>query len=177
MLAKRLIHTLSVSMDAEEGMISRLKVSCHSIALTASYAKPVPGNGTRVIWQRGRRRRAKKSPCAFFASVSQFVHIFILELGTDHWIISIWDWVGGGGGGGCALYHSTIHSTTYFFCVKPTHFAEPHPFHHFELISIQWGPLNLFVVVFVVAACVWLWIYKQASSYVYRDQHQLRCEF
>ena len=27
MLAKRLIHTLSVSMDAEEGMISRLKVS------------------------------------------------------------------------------------------------------------------------------------------------------
>ena len=168
-------------MDAEEGMISRLKVSCHSIALTVSYAKPVPGNGTRVIWQRGRRRRAKKSPCAFFASVSQFVHIFILVLGTDHWIISIWDWVGGGGGGGCALYHSTIHSTihstTYFFCVKPTHFAEPHPFHHFELISIQWGPLNLFVVVFVVAACVWLWIYKQASSYVYRYQHQLRCEF
>jgi len=27
MLAKRLIHTLSVSMDAEEGMISRLKVN------------------------------------------------------------------------------------------------------------------------------------------------------
>lgn len=26
MLAKRLIHSLSVSMDAEEGMISRLKV-------------------------------------------------------------------------------------------------------------------------------------------------------
>ena len=28
MLAKRLIHTLSVSMDAEEGMIARLKVRC-----------------------------------------------------------------------------------------------------------------------------------------------------
>jgi len=31
MLAKRLIHTLSVSMDAEEGMISRLKVNIHKV--------------------------------------------------------------------------------------------------------------------------------------------------
>ena len=65
MLAKKLIHTLSVSMDAEEGMISRLKVSCHSITLTASYAQPVPGNRTRVIWQRGRRQRGKKARAHF----------------------------------------------------------------------------------------------------------------
>lgn len=70
MLAKRLIHTLSVSMDAEEGMISRLKVSCHSIALTASYAKPVPGNRTRVIWQRGRWQRGKRTPARFFFCIS-----------------------------------------------------------------------------------------------------------
>ena len=81
MLAKRLIHTLSVSMDAEEGMISRLKVSCHSIALTASYAKPVSGNGTRLIWQRGRGKRA---PARFSCQFSQSLHIFILEPGTDH---------------------------------------------------------------------------------------------
>ena len=81
MLAKRLIHTLSVSMDAEEGMISRLKVSCHSIALTVSYAKPVPyvpGNRTRVIWQKRAAAAGKKSPCAFFASVfTIFVHFHL----------------------------------------------------------------------------------------------------
>lgn len=80
MLAKRLIHTLSVSMDAEEGMISRLKVSCHSIALTASYAQPVPGNRTRVIWQRGRRRRGKRALARFSHQFSQSLHIFISEL-------------------------------------------------------------------------------------------------
>lgn len=86
MLAKRLIHTLSVSMDAEEGMISRLKVSCHSIALTVSYAKPVPGNRTRVIWQRGRRRRrrGKRASARFSRKLSQSLHIFILDPGTDH---------------------------------------------------------------------------------------------
>ena len=80
MLAKRLIHTLSVSMDAEEGMISRLKVSYHSIASTASYAKPVPGNRTRVIWQTGRRRWGKRAPARFSRQFSQSLHIFILEL-------------------------------------------------------------------------------------------------
>lgn len=80
MLAKRLIHTLSVSMDAEEGMISRLKVSCHSIALTVSYAKPLPGNRTRVIWQRGRRRRGKRALARFSRQFSQSLHIFISEL-------------------------------------------------------------------------------------------------
>lgn len=88
MLAKRLIHTLSVSMDAEEGMISRLKVSCHSIALTVSYAKPVPGNRTRVIWQRGRRRRrrrrGKRASARFSRKLSQSLRIFILDPGTDH---------------------------------------------------------------------------------------------
>ena len=84
MLAKRLIHTLSVSMDAEEGMISRLKVSCHSIALTASYAKSVPSNKTRVIRQRGRRGRVKSAPARFSRQFSQSLHIFILEPGTDH---------------------------------------------------------------------------------------------
>ena len=89
MLAKRLIHTLSVSMDAEEGMISRLKVSCHSTALTVSYAKPVPGNRTRVIWQRGRRRRrrrrrGKRASARFSRKLSQSLHIFILDPGTDH---------------------------------------------------------------------------------------------
>jgi len=33
-LAKRLIHQLSVSMDAEEGMINRLKVSCQSMEIS-----------------------------------------------------------------------------------------------------------------------------------------------
>ena len=91
MLAKRLIHTLSVSMDAEEGMISRLKVNCHSIALTVSYAKPVPGNRTRVIWQRGRRRRrrrrrrrGKRASARFSRKLSQSLHIFILDPVTDH---------------------------------------------------------------------------------------------
>ena len=104
MLAKRLIHTLSVSMDAEEGMISRLKVSCHSIALTVSYAKPVPGNRF----------------CAFFASVfTIFAHF---HLGTwNRPLNAIHLRLGGRrrgeGGGGCFV-------PQYY---KPTHFAEPHP--------------------------------------------------
>ena len=123
MLAKRLIHTLSVSMDAEEGMISRLKVSCHSIALTASYAKPVPGNRTRVIWQRGRWQRGKRTPARFFfASVSQSLHIFILELGTDHWMKSIWDWVGGGMGSVvlCTTVRSTILLIYFLLSPRPS---------------------------------------------------------
>lgn len=118
MLAKRLIHTLSVSMDAEEGMISRLKVSCHSIALTASYAQPVPGNRTRVIWQRGRRRRGKRALARFSHQFSQSLHIFISEL-VNRPLNDIPLTLRGRGGGGCALYHSTT---------SPTHFAEPHPY-------------------------------------------------
>ena len=38
MLAKRLIHTLSVSMDAEEGMISRLKVNTPGCARVKIFA-------------------------------------------------------------------------------------------------------------------------------------------
>ena len=102
MLAKRLIHTLSVSMDAEEGMISRLKVSYHSIALTASNAKPVPGNGTRVIWQRGRRRRGKRAPARFSRQFSQSLHIFILEL-VNRPLNDIHRRLGGRRGGGVVL--------------------------------------------------------------------------
>ena len=111
MLAKRLIHTLSVSMDAEEGMISRLKVSCHSIALTASYAKPVPGNGKREIWQRGRRRRGKRALARFSRQFSQSLHIFILEL-VNRPLNNIHLRLGGRRGGGCALYHSTTSPPT-----------------------------------------------------------------
>ena len=112
MLAKRLIHTLSVSMDAEEGMISRLKVSYHSIALTASYAKPVPGNRTRVIWQTGRRRWGKRAPARFSRQFSQSLHIFILEL-VNRPLNDIHLRLGGRrGGGGCALYDSTTSPPT-----------------------------------------------------------------
>ena len=42
MLAKRLIHNLSVSMDAEENMINRLKVGCEFLLAVAGgfYASP-----------------------------------------------------------------------------------------------------------------------------------------
>ena len=124
MLAKRLIHTLSVSMDAEEGMISRLKVSCHSIALTASYAKPVPGNGTRVIWQRGRRRRGKRALARFSRQFSQSLHISSRTLWIDHWMISLWDWVGGGGGVLCTtvLQAHPLCRTTPLIPVPPPNF-------------------------------------------------------
>lgn len=165
MLAKRLIHTLSVSMDAEEGMISRLKVSCHSIALTASYAKPVPGNRTRVIWQRGRWQRGKRTPARFFFCISFtiFAHFHLgawnRPLNEVHLRLG-----GRRDGERCALYHSTIHNTTYLFLVKPPPLP-PSKFHllffvwllsrlvckanlacHFKLISIQWRPLNLFLL-------------------------------
>ena len=107
MLAKRLIHTLSVSMDAEEGMISRLKVSYHSIALTASYAKPVPGNGTRVIWQRGRRQRGKRALARFSRQFSQSLYIFILEL-VNRPLNDIHLRVGGRRWGGGGVLCSTV---------------------------------------------------------------------
>ena len=140
------------------------------------------------------------SRCAFFASVfTIFAHF---HLGTwNRPLNDIHRRLGGrrgGGGGGCALYHSTTSRPTlqnhtpnrrpslqFPMCVRYVIFVsllsslvcKANLACHFELVSIQWRPLNLFVVVFVVAACVWLWIYKQASSYVYRYQHQLRSEF
>ena len=126
MLAKRLIHTLSVSMDAEEGMISRLKVSCHNIALTASYAKFVPGNRTRVIWQRGRRRRrGKRAPARFSRQFSQSLHIFILEL-VNRPLNDIHLRLGGSEGGGGALCHSTTSPPTVH-----NHTPNPRPNCHF----------------------------------------------
>ena len=126
MLAKRLIHTLSVSMDAEEGMISRLKVSCHSIALTASYAKPVPGNGTRVIWQRGRRRRGKRALARFSRQFSQSLHIFILEL-VNRPLNDIHLRMGGRRGGGGVLCTTVLQAhplcrTTPLIPVPPPNF-------------------------------------------------------
>ena len=130
MLAKRLIHTLSVSMDAEEGMISRLKVSCHSIALTVSYAKPLPGNRTRVIWQRGRRRRGKRALARFSRQFSQSLHIFISEL-VNRPLNDIHLRLGGRRGrGGCALYHSTTSPPT-----LQNHTPNPCPSPQFPLMS------------------------------------------
>ena len=131
MLAKRLIHTLSVSMDAEEGMISRLKVSCQSIALTASYAKPVPGNRTRVIWQRGRRRREKRALARFSHQFSQSVYIFILEL-VSRTLNDIHLRLGvrRGGEGGCAFYHGTTSPPT-----LQNHTPNPRPSPQFPLMS------------------------------------------
>ena len=117
------------------------------------------------------------------------------SLWTDHWMISIWEWVGGGGVlCSTVLQAHPLCRTTPLIPAPPSNFqmcvryvifvsllsslvCKANLACHFELVSIQWRPLKLFVVVFVVAACVWLWIYKQASSYVYRYQHQLRSEF
>ena len=129
MLAKRLIHTLSVSMDAEEGMISRLKVSCYSIALTASYVKPVPGNRTRVIWQRGRRRRAKRALARFSHQFSQSMFIFILEL-VNRTLNDIHLRLGGRRRVGCAFYHSTTSPPT-----LQNHTPNPRPSPQFPLMS------------------------------------------
>ena len=123
MLAKRLIHTLSVSMDAEEGMISRLKVSYHSIALTASYAKPVPGNGTRVIWQTGRRRRGKRVLARFSRQFWQSLHIFILEL-VSRPLNDIPLRLGGSGGGGVLC---TTVLQAHPLCTTTPLIPTPHP--------------------------------------------------
>lgn len=79
---------------------------------------------------------------------------------TTEWNPSEIGWEEGWG----ALYHSTIHNTTYLFLVKPPPLP-PSKFHllffvwllsrlvckanlacHFKLISIQWRPLNLFLL-------------------------------
>ena len=138
------------------------------------------------------------SRCAFFASVfTIFAHF---HLGTwNRPLNDIHRRLGGRRGGGVvlctiALQADPLCRTTPLIAAPPSNFqmcvryvifvsllsslvCKANLACHFELVSIQWRPLNLFVVVFVVAACVWLWIYKQASSYVYRYQHQLRSEF
>ena len=142
MLAKRLIHTLSVSMDAEEGMISRLKVSCHSIALTASYAQPVPGNRTRVIWQRGRRRRGKRALARFSHQFSQSLHIFISEL-VNRPLNDIPLTLRGRGGGVCFVpqYYKPhpLCRTTPLIPVPPPNFTYVVRYVIFLVTSVQFG--------------------------------------